>query len=72
VTGTGFAAFEYVTLTFIDSVNGKTNLGIFTTDAKGQLDAQVMVPTNATVGPQKVMATGAVSYRNATARFTVT
>jgi hypothetical protein len=72
VNGTGFAAFEKVTLTFIDSVNGKTDLGTFTTDGSGKLAAQVTVPANATTGAQKVSAVGAASDQKASAKFTVT
>jgi hypothetical protein len=71
-TGNGFAAFEDVTITFIDSVNGKTNLGTFTTDSAGGFDAAVTIPANATQGVQKLSAVGAVSRQKAKATFTVT
>ena len=70
--GTGFAAFELVTITFIDSVNGTTVLGKFPTDASGRLTAQVKIPANATVGAEKITAAGAVSHQKAKATFTVT
>jgi hypothetical protein len=72
VKATGFAAFEQVTITFIDSVNGETVLGTFTSDASGDLAAQVTIPENATVGAQKVTAVGATSSQKAQAKFTVT
>ena len=70
--GTGFAGFEQVTLTFVDSVNGKTDLGTFTTDAKGRLGALVTIPLNSTVGAQKITAFGSGSHQKAKARFRVT
>jgi hypothetical protein len=70
--GTGFAAYESVNMTFIDSVNGTTVLGTFTTDGKGRLEAQVTVPANATVGAQTVTGYGTVSHQKAKATFTVT
>jgi hypothetical protein len=38
VTGTGYASLEQVTIKFIDTVNGKTVLGTFATDATDRLD----------------------------------
>jgi hypothetical protein len=73
VRGKGFGAFEQVTITFIDSVKGKTVLGTFTTDAKGHLsNTQVTIPANSTVGPQTITAAGAGSHQKAKAKFTVT
>jgi hypothetical protein len=72
VTGAAFAAFEQVTITFVDSVVGKTVLGMFPTDATGDLMAQVAIPANSTVGPQKIKALGSWSYQKAKATFTVT
>jgi len=61
-----------VTITFVDSVAGKTVLGTFATDAAGSLDAQVTVPMDSTPGAQKITAVGAVSHQKAKAKFTVT
>jgi hypothetical protein len=72
VTGDGFAAVEKVTITFVDSVAGKTVLGKFNTDPSGNLAAQVTIPANATVGTQKVRGAGKVSHQKAKAKFTVT
>jgi hypothetical protein len=78
-TGTGFAAFEQVTITFIDSVNGETVLATAETDALGDFTSQrptaaraIWIPLNATPGMQKVTAVGAVSHQKAKATFTVT
>ena len=72
VTGTGFAAFESVTLTFVDPVAGKSGLGTFATDATGAFAAQVTVPSNSSVGARKITAVGAVSGQKTKATFTVT
>jgi hypothetical protein len=78
VTGTGFAALEEVTITFIDSVAGKSVLGTVPTDQSGVVDAQVMVPRNSaakihsTEGEQRITAVGAWSDQKAKAKFTVT
>jgi hypothetical protein len=72
VKGKGFAAYEQVTITFVDSTLGNTVLGTFATDASGALREQVAIPGNATVGPQRIKAVGARSHQKAKARFTVT
>jgi hypothetical protein len=72
VKGTGFAAGEQVTLTFIDSVAGKTILGRFTTEATGSLNARVTIPISATMGTQRITGAGAVSLNRARTTFTVT
>ena len=72
VSGYGFAAFEQVTITFIDSAKGKTVLGAFETDGMGALTAQVTIPPEATAGAQKIMAVGAISLQTAQRKFTVT
>jgi hypothetical protein len=72
VAGTGFAAFEQVTVTFIDSVKGQTVLGTLTTGPSGYLYGWVTTPDNATVGAQTITAAGAVSHQKAKAKFTVT
>jgi hypothetical protein len=72
VTARGFAAREEVTVTFIDSVRGKTTLGTFLTGTKGGLSARVTIPSPATVGAQKITAVGEVSHQKAKATFTVT
>jgi hypothetical protein len=72
VTGTGFAAVEKVTITFIDSGAGKSVLGTFATDATGHLTAQVTIPLNSTAGAQKITGVGKVSDQRAKATFTVT
>jgi hypothetical protein len=70
--GKGFGAFEQVTVTFIDSIHGTTLLGTFTTGRKGQLNAQVTIPSNASAGSQKITAVGAGSNQKAAAKFLVT
>jgi hypothetical protein len=73
VKATGFAALEQVTITFVDSVTGKTVLGTFTTNPTGILkSAQITIPANATVGAQKITVAGVVSHQKAKAPFTVT
>jgi hypothetical protein len=72
VRGSGFAAAEQVKLFFTDSVNGKTPLGTFTTNATGAFTAQVKIPLNATVGAQTIGSTGLTSGQRPTAKFTVT
>ena len=72
VKGTGFAGGEQVTLTFVDSVAGKTTLGRFTTDATGSLRALVMIPVSATMGAQRITGAGTVSLQKAKATFMVT
>jgi len=72
VKGSGFAPSEQVKLSFTDAVTGRTLLGNFTTDATGAFTAQVMIPSNATVGAQTITATGATSGQRAKAKFTVT
>jgi hypothetical protein len=72
VTGDGFAAFDRVTVFFIDSGTGRTSLGTFTADATGHLSAQVSIPLNATVGPQTMVLVGGISGQRAKALFTVT
>jgi hypothetical protein len=74
--GMGFAAFEQVTITFIDSVAGKTVLGTFATNGSGTFMRPYLhgmrIPQNSTVGTQKIRAVGAVSHQQAKATFTVT
>jgi hypothetical protein len=72
VNGAGFAAFEQVTITFVDSVTGKTGLGSFMTHATGTVKARVTVPLDSTVGAQKITVEGAMSHQQAKATFTVT
>jgi hypothetical protein len=60
VTAKGFAALEQVTITFIDPVVGKTDLGTFESNARGNLDVEVTIPDSATVGAQKIKAAGLV------------
>jgi hypothetical protein len=72
VRASGFGAFEQVTITFVDSANGKTICGSFPADALGRLAAQLRIPANSTVGRQKITVTGAVSDQKAKATFTVT
>ena len=49
---------EEVVLTFIDSVTGRTELGVVTTDGTGAFTTQVTIPLDATVGKQHVKAKG--------------
>jgi hypothetical protein len=72
VKATGFAAVEQVTITFIDSVNGKTILGTFAADARGVMRTRVKIPRNATTGTQRIIAAGSVSRQKAKTTFTVT
>jgi hypothetical protein len=72
VKATGFAAFEEVKITFIDSVNGETVLRTSLSDASGRLTAQVKIPADATAGAQKITVAGLVSHQKAKATFTVT
>jgi hypothetical protein len=67
VKGTGFGAREPVAITF-----DARQVGSALTDALGRFAATIKVPTNATVGPHRVAATGSRSRRTAQATFTVT
>ena len=72
VTGSGFGGLERVHLTYVDSVNGKTNLGRVTADATGSFSKEVTIPLTASVGAQKITAVGKASHQEAKATFTVT
>jgi len=72
VTGTGFAAYERVTIRFIDSVNGKIVVRVRKSDASGRLEAKFAVPLDATAGVQTITAIGTASHQKAKAMFTVT
>jgi hypothetical protein len=72
VKGTGFAAFERMTIRFVDSVTGKTGLQKLKTDATGSFTTQVTVPADATAGAQKITASGWRSGQHVKAKFTVT
>jgi hypothetical protein len=64
--------YDHVTLTFVDSVNGKTVLSTFTSDVLGGLQTQVTIPRDATAGAQRITAIGKRSRQMAKATFTVT
>jgi hypothetical protein len=72
VIGTGFAGHESVTVSFVDSMSGKTLLGTFATSGNGTLKADVMIPPAASLGPQKITAVGALSAQKGRTTFTVT
>jgi hypothetical protein len=72
VKGTGFAAFERLTIRFVDSLTGKTGLQKLKTDATGAFNTQVTVPTDGTAGLQRITASGWRSGQHAKAKFTVT
>lgn len=61
MTGSGYGAFEVATVVFIDSANGKTNLGRALTNGSGSLSLSVTIPANATAGMQIVRVRGGTS-----------
>ncbi len=67
VRGSNFGAFEAVTISFIDSKNGRTVLATVQAGNTGALKAMVSIPDNATPGPQVIKArsrqSGQVSER---------
>jgi hypothetical protein len=65
-------AFEYVKITFLDSIQGKILLRRMSTDATGVVSTQVTIPGDATPGKQHVKVTGATSGQIGTRRFVVT
>jgi streptogramin lyase len=72
VSGSNYGSFETVVLTFVDSVNGKTNLGRVLADASGKFSVSITIPTSATPGPQTVRVRGSISALVSDSTFTVT
>jgi hypothetical protein len=72
VSGSGFGGLEHVTLSFIDSANGVTRLGVVTTDGTGSFATTVMIPSDATLGDQAIRAVGQDSGQSRRKTFTVT
>jgi hypothetical protein len=72
IHGWGYGAFEKVQLTFIDTVDGTTKLGIVETNAAGAFVTQVTIPADATPGEQAIKAKGRGSGSAKRKTFTVT
>ena len=72
VFGRGFAGYENVNITFIDSGLGSVPVGTIRTDASGRYSGDVMVPPDATDGVQRIVSVGGRSGQQAGAKFTVT
>jgi streptogramin lyase len=70
-SGSGFGSFEQVKLTFVDSLKGPTALGTAMTDGGGHFAAQIIVPTDATKGRQRVVIKGTISRLRADRIFRV-
>jgi hypothetical protein len=68
----GYAAYEHVQVSFLDSVNGGTLLGTISTDGTGGGTMYVRVPENATQGLQRFKSKGLSTGQVAKARFRVT
>ena len=72
VNGSGYGAFESVTISYTDSRTGTRTLASVTTDVSGTFSKQVTIPGNATAGQKKITATGAISKIKSSATFKVT
>jgi hypothetical protein len=72
VSGSGFAAGELVSLTFVDSAHGSTLVEKVGTDSVGGFEVNFKIPADATRGSQRVKATGLDSGSIARRGFTVT
>ena len=72
VWGWGFLANERVRIVFVDSVNGKTFLGMVKADPSGAFTTDVAVPAGSTLGVQFLKAKGMTSGQTARRAFTVT
>jgi hypothetical protein len=68
----GLAANERVSITFVDSVQGRILLGRRKTDPTGAFTSDVTIPATATLGTQHVRVVGRTSGAIAKVRFTVT
>jgi hypothetical protein len=72
VKGQAFGADEVVTLSFIDTDRGATQLLRVKTDPRGAFTTGVTIPANATLGDQEVRAKDKGSGQIAKKTFTVT
>ena len=72
MSGSGYGAFEKIHVAFLDSSNGLSILGVTMTDGSGRFSVEVAIPSNASVGAQKVVALGTVSKLRVVQVFLVT
>lgn len=71
INGWGFAKGEMVRITFVDSVQGTSSLGIAVADASGSFSGDGTIPSNATLGTQQIQAVGHTSKQTAEQEFRV-
>lgn len=73
VSSSGFGAEEVVTISFVDSVNGTTQLATVRTNLAGSFARRrVTIPGDATTGSQRIQVAGGASFLTASKTFTVT
>lgn len=72
VRGWGFAAREFVRLTFADSTQGETLLTKIRADSAGAFTTQVTIPLGSAMGKQHLKARGVTSGETTRRSFTVT
>jgi len=72
VMGSGFGAFERITLSFVDSTTGTTLVGTAHASVNGAFRYRVTIPLAATAGQQAVRAQGRISTSMAVTPLKVT
>ena len=70
--GAGFSAFDWIKLSFVDSAQGRIDLGWARAYGSGRFKTEITIPVGATLGRQRVRARGTWSGEIASRTFTVT